>query len=697
MASVDLTRSAAIEIGAWRFQPSLLQATRGAETVRLEPKTLQVLLHLARQPGQVVAKEELHRSVWDGAYAAEDGLRRAVLQLRRLFEDDAERPRCIETVPRIGYRLLLPVRAGEGSAPVVGPRRPPTWLLLGACSLAAGALLLALGHAGRDPLRRSLGEAPVLVPLTSYPGLEHDPALSPDGSRVAFVWQREGEGRDLWVKLLDREEPLQLTDHSGDESEPAWSPDGQWLAFARRSRQETTLALVPASGGAERPLLRLEPTPIHGLAWAGDGSLVYASGPREGEPGALYRLELATLAVERLTRPPGGLLGDRQPAVSPDGRTVAFLRSSVHGVDDVYLLSLAAARSAPSRVTYLQCKMTDLAWQPGGRHLVLARLHDFRYGLWSLPAGGGPLRSLGLGDDDAFEVSVSATGHRLVYARERSDSDLVRYEGEPGALRSRPVASSTHADWSPDVAPAGDRIAFASKRSGSSEIWASDANGERLVALTRFGGPYVTDPRWSPDGARVAFDARPGGNADIFVVTLAAGEPVRLTEPPAEDVAPNWSRDGRSIYFASNRTDEWQVWRKRLDGGAAVQVTRHGGFFAAESRDGRWLYFSRQHASGLLRMPLAGGREVLFRPELEGGAWANWREVEGGLLLLTAAAGPGWDLVRIGADGRRETLLHRDGWPPNPGLAVSERDGSLLLGEVRSVEGDLMLLRAADG
>ena len=88
-------------------------------------------------------------------------------------------------------------------------------------------------------------------------------------------------------------------------------------------------------------------------------------------------------------------------------------------------------------------------------------------------------------------------------------------------------------------------------------------------------------------------------------------KPVRLTDHPEADVLPNWSRDGRYIYFASRRSGLWQLWRAEASGSPPppVQLTTEGGYFAKESADGKWLYYSRiepPKVSGLWRRPLRG-------------------------------------------------------------------------------------------
>lgn len=710
-----------LTIGPWLIEPSLLRASHGSQSVRLEPKTLQVLLRLAATPSEVVAKEELHQEVWNGEYAAEDGLRRAILQLRRLFGDEAKSPSFIETVPRLGYRLLVePGAVARERAPLPAQGRSSRRSGLGhglggrAGLALATAVVLALawltlrgsGIGSAPETKGPLAGSLEVVPLTTYPGLESSPSFSPDGTRVAFVWERRGEPPHLFVKMVEGETPVQLTAGPAPDGEPAWSPDGRWVAFVRRKRTASELLLVPPLGGGERLLASLAPAPVRGLSWTPDSaSIVYAHGPVEGAPSALYRLAIADLAISPISEPPRGTDGDRYPEVSPDGGRIAFVRSAVHGLDDIYLADLRSAAprepgdepgvrrvGGPRRLTRLQRKVTDLAWQPDGRSLLTAQLHDFRYGLWRVSAENGEACEIALGEDNAFQVAVSSAGDRLAFSRERFDSDIWRYPlATPGA-EPLPLVDSTHVDYGPAVSPVDGRLVFLSKRSGAAEVWVSAADGSEPRRLTDFGGPYVSHARWSPVGGSIAFDARANGNADIYLVSAAGEAPRRLTTSPAEDVAPNWSLDGKRVYFASNRSGEWQLWRLAVDRGEPEQVTREGGFFAAESLDGRWIYYARQYLPGLYRMPVEGGAETLFLPALAGGAWGNWAETGDGFVLLTQGPTDGWDLARVRSpDGAAESLVHLDHWLPNPGLAVTA--AALLLTRHDDIDGDLMLAR----
>jgi dipeptidyl aminopeptidase/acylaminoacyl peptidase len=93
-----------------------------------------------------------------------------------------------------------------------------------------------------------------------------------------------------------------------------------------------------------------------------------------------------------------------------------------------------------------------------------------------------------------------------------------------------------------------------------------------------------------------------------------------MTNHPADDAVASWSRDGRWIYFVSNRTKEWQVWKMPADGGEAVQVTKHGGYVAFESLDSKFVYFSRDlWQTSIWRIPAGGGEETNIVNSSEGG------------------------------------------------------------------------------
>jgi adenylate cyclase len=112
-------------VGDWRVIPRRNELERDGVAVRLEPKAIEVLLHLARQPGAVVGREELLAAAWPGLVVGDDALTQAIIKLRKAFEDDAHRPKYIETISKRGYRLIAPVDGVQQSLPEASiPGRP---------------------------------------------------------------------------------------------------------------------------------------------------------------------------------------------------------------------------------------------------------------------------------------------------------------------------------------------------------------------------------------------------------------------------------------------------------------------------------------------------------------------------------------------------------------------------------------------
>lgn len=201
-------------------------------------------------------------------------------------------------------------------------------------------------------------------------------------------------------------------------------------------------------------------------------------------------------------------------------------------------------------------------------------------------------------------------------------------------------------------------------------------------------------PRWSPDGRQIAFDSLNAGNLDVFVVDSQGGPPRRLTPEPSIKVVPSWSRDGRWIYFTSNRSGELQVLKMPSTGEPAMQVTRHGGFAALESPDGKFLYYAKGlTVPGLWRIPTDGGKESEIISSLEPGYWGYWAVVENGIYYLDMQAKPGIDFFDF-TTHRTTRVFDLENRPASgaPGLAISPDRKSILYTQLDALNSDIVLV-----
>jgi Tol biopolymer transport system component len=210
---------------------------------------------------------------------------------------------------------------------------------------------------------------------------------------------------------------------------------------------------------------------------------------------------------------------------------------------------------------------------------------------------------------------------RLAYQSDITDVNIWRWE--PARREAKKISSSTLYDDFPTVARGGDRVAFASNRTGENEIWVANVDGSNPQQVTFHRGPVVTSPYWSPDGKNLAFSSEVGDNRDIYVIRPDGSESRRLTTAPSEETNPSWSPDGRWIYFRSNEAGVGQLWKVPANGGTPLRVTTGEALRGFPSPDGRLLYFVRSaDGPGLWSVSVNGGRERFILSDVRDGYWA---------------------------------------------------------------------------
>ena len=640
----------------------LVQAGR---RVPLEPKSLRVLLLLVRAKGKVVPKNMLLEEVWKGTFVDESTLTRAIALLRKQLGDDRRQPRFIETVPTIGYRFIASIveRAATGTeagTSIAGERLngaslpdfPRKAKPMSRVHIAIGmsALIVLLAAGAFTGLHRHRSQLPAMrsLPLTMVSGLADDPAFSPDGDKVAFFWDAEGNAHtDLYVQLVGGERPLRVTTHraNGFLCCASWSPDARQIAFFRCDDDGGAIYAVPALGGSERRLT--DATCLYGQdgypEWTPDAkSLLISDHCVPNRPRGIVLFSLGTGEKRCLTTPPPlGDGGDYAPKLSPDGRILAFLRSTTVDLSEIYTVELSGANLR--QLTADGGTIDRFMWSPDGHDIIF---NSSRKGVgrpWRVSAAGGPIaeeeRYPGVG-------SLSRDGRRLAY---------VGYSGLPGTIwRTRVdepnesgkmpsfegIVASACGNDSPQISPDQRQLVFRSCRSGNPELWISSSNGDDPYQLTFRTSGWLGSPRWSPDGKWIAFDYRIRGHSQIQMIEANTRNDHPVTAGEFDNEVPTWSRDGSSLYFSSNRTGSWQLWKRQITSGRETQITRNGGIALCEAPDGNILYYSKLDAPGIWSLPKNGGDEKLVTGRLHRGYWGDFSVTERGIYLLDVDAVP---------------------------------------------------------
>jgi serine/threonine protein kinase len=568
--------------------------------------------------------------------------------------------------------------------------------------IAAAALLaLAAGIWGIRFRRQPMPETQPPVPLTVLSGVQDFPSLSPNGKQVAFSSGEDIGRKWIYLKEVGTDgDALRITNGPDEDTQPMWSPDGGHIAFLRNSKEGQLLMVMGSLGGAERVVSQVyQPAATitgsrRSFGWSSDSNwLLYSS--KEG----LLAVSLKT-GEHRVLIPN---MSDHDeymsPAVSPDGRTLAMVSRVGGSRAGVVLASFSQDMNISGKLRDVDSGLqyvSNLAWTPDGKELIVsAGPHGFT-NLWQLNVAGGEAKQLaiaGVGDQPTLSREPSGPGARLVYRHEERDSNIwqVRMTGDRPAGKPAQLIASMRRDFEPRYSPDGKRIAFTSDRSGTVEVWVCGGDGSNATQMTHFRKGITSGGRWSPDGKQLAFLSTVNGQADIYMMDARVGSVVRLTDNPAHDTSPSWSRDGKWIYFGSNRSGSSQIWKMRPEANSTpIQVTVRGGQAAIESPDGKTLYYAMaQPNDGIWKVPAGGGEETRVLPTH--GGWGNFDLTEKGIIYIPDEfSSPSiWFLPFAGGQSTRLFGLER---PPDFGLSVSAVEGSILYSQIDRDANELALI-----
>jgi eukaryotic-like serine/threonine-protein kinase len=425
--------------------------------------------------------------------------------------------------------------ASRGAAPVAPSISSPRWKWVAA--IIALAVVSAAAYAWLRPRqtdnRPTGGGERVFTQLTTQPGREQFPSLSPDGKWIVYDGNQAGNS-DIYLQSVGGQNPINLTkDSPDDDTQPAFSPDGETIAF-RSERQGGGIFVMGRTGESVRRITNNGYTP----AWSPDGTqLVFAT--KQPNVFAMASCELWILTLASGERRRLSDMDGIQPSWSPHGHRIAYwtvaAKGRPTGQRDIY--TIAAEGGTPVPVTSDAAIDWNPVWAPDGRYLYFASNRGGSMNLWQVAIDERSGRVLGqpepLTTPSAFagHLSVSADGRRVVYTSFQRTAPIQKASFDPvsGAITANPLTVVGGSRFLSSVAP-------------------------------------------SPDGQWLAYYVI-GNQLDILISRSDGTGERELTHDPANDRNPTWSRDGRQIAIYSNRSGKGQIWSIKPDGSELRQLT----------------------------------------------------------------------------------------------------------------------------
>jgi Tol biopolymer transport system component len=582
------------------------------------------------------------------------------------------------SIPKGGYapeiEFIGEAEPKEEITPLPVPGKARNWLTVFLPVAVSGLIACLAWLWVRDrEIRVARADSFEIVPFATEFGTEIGPSISPDGKTVAYSWDGNGSNFDIYIQQVDRKRTgqntrVRFTESPKPEVYPKWSPNGREIAFLRGDVESTAVVIKPMDGTGERVATHIErrgsgwlgdyvPLADVGPAWTPDGkSLIVEDAAPAGRHG-LFLIDVSTGSRRQVTSTERAV-ADFIPRVSPDGKRVAFVRYFSHGLSDVFVSPLSEDR--PKQLTFDRRAITGLAWTPDGKSLVFASWRHGSARLWQVDAAGdtAPRRILSDGGSVA-DIAISPSGDWMAYAAISENWNIWRVpltQSPHGSTAGPPerFLSSSGRNHGPSFSPDGRHLGFISDRSGAWEIWLGDSDGSHMTQVTHFNGPFLGSITWTPDSKTIAFDARPGGNANIFLLDVTGGEPRPLAASAFEERMPRFSRDGKAVYFNSDRDGTVKVWRQTLAGNHAMPVGVSTSFASYESWDGRQLYFNVPGAGIWIARPDGTGAHEL--PGISSEPEINWIPGPNSLYFTRQQRTGGSEFCEF-IDGRIRVLL----------------------------------------
>ncbi|PPU04500.1 winged helix-turn-helix domain-containing protein [Xanthomonas arboricola] len=570
-----------------------VHAPGAKRAVRLAPKSLAVLLTLARQPGQVVTREQLLAEVWPDTLPTNDVVTQAVTQLRKaLASNGSQRFEHIETIAKTGYRLLAPVaweQLSDSPADVAAPatavtalgnepdernrtagvtaatalerspanQQPPAsvppasaavrqrrWMALAVASVAL-LVVLVLALAARTlwmraPDREAAAASAVLGSpkrpyqiITAGGGFDLTPSLSPDGAMVAYAsLTGDRAGTSILVKTTNNAYPRVLDTPAAGISDrlPAWSPDGREIAFSRQAPDGSCRIMIAAANG---------PAAAREVARCDGADMLSFSWSPDGRA-LLFGSMTGAHGAPRMRRL--DLETGQWQQLSYSAQPTDFDYTPRYSPDGHWIVFLRnpqlgdlwripARGGAAERLTHDNADIRGWSWLPDGSGLIFGRRVDSEARLYRLDLVDRSLHDLGVDDAQAPDVAQGD----LVFVQRKPQFGVYQVIHDPmngGYIRRRLFPSSGRDDQ-PMIAPDGRQLIFASNRSGAYGLWWGDVRkpgSVRLIEGLRPDARQAAD--WSADSQRVLVSGSDAqGHAALFEVTPGTGKALRLPVP----------------------------------------------------------------------------------------------------------------------------------------------------------------------
>ena len=496
--------------------------------------------------------------------------------------------------------------------------------------VVVAALFLSMRDSRFGAAKQSVWKAIDIRSITSDPGPERLPQMSPDGTR--FVYEKvdlESSISRIQVRSIMPSHAQTLTARVEDfEASPTWSPDGSEIAFARLRYDSCKIMIAPSTGGSEREVAPCQDYAVNYFDWAPDGKHLISAERIGGDGGdlTLKSWDIATGTKTPLNYEHAANDQDLEAHYSPDGKSIAF-RRGLAPYSDLYVMS--ADGGSVKAATHINSRITGYTWTPDSKSLVFSSTLSGESALYTVSVDGGALNPLGI--SPAIHPSRNRTSSTVLYELPRLESALTELSvDDPKKVRR--VALSTGNDASPAIDPDGNRILFVSDRSGTQQVWLYDPVVDAASPLTEFPKGTAINPNWSADGKHVLVTHRQDDNSSLIEIDVDSARQRVVNRDNEKVLSGSYGPDADSFLMTvgPSRSLDRLVYVTHPRAADEIRRTLVDAVTHAEIDPvTRWVYYTKTAQRGLFRRNLDGGDEEFVTPLITSIQTDGWRIVSG--------------------------------------------------------------------
>ena len=559
VSPINLLEEADFSLGASRVSPSSLEVSRAGLHETLEPRIMQVLVALHQANGRVVSRDELIARCWEGRVVGEDAITRAVGRLRRLSEADGGASFVVETIPKIGFRLVpgggsqfsgepaepLPPSTNLSSRPaaaILPPRRQSRlpWAATGiGAVLVAGTAAWLLWPAPRWTVESSR-------PFISTLALEGEPAFSPNGAMLAYASGADTRSRKIYVRNMAGGDGIKVTGDAYDDVSPSWSSDGARLAYiAQKTGEPCRIMVATVPAGEVREAGRCAQAETSSVAWQPGTPFLYYSDLR-GARRAVFRLDLDTGASQQIlvSDKDGNCVCDLH--ISPNGKWLAYLRNDSVEFYSIVIRDLAGGKEkvlGTISQTAAGAWGDSAAWSEDSKTVLVSGSSGIGSEIMAYPLDGGTPYRIYVSAMGISHLSVGGGG-LLALESNIIRRNLARASATPIAQPDI-IDPANNITFSPSFASDGT-LAFISNRSGTNALWTMKP-GAAPVQIFDAGVQSLYRENFSPNGTRLATVINTANGDTVKILTADGASVASFDLPSVGRGLPTWTPDGKGL------------------------------------------------------------------------------------------------------------------------------------------------------